>query len=182
MALHVTIIIWQIYMVVMVELNLEQRCGKKTQTKTGQYLTKFLVWVLSHWESNFCIFRLFPVRFILYFLLYPLTYQKDMAKWNSSSKHSWSIYCKMPLTENWNITVSESTEKVSTEYLERRQKSRTCICTARQHDHNCRSWQQGHCHVSCHYFYRSSQIPRAPSILWCFYTGFQSSKWADKLI
>lgn len=105
-----------------------------------------------------------------------------LAKWNSSSKHGWSIYCKMPLTENWDIMVSESAEKDSTVFLERGQKSWTCICIARQHNHNCWYWQQGYCHVSYHYFYRSSQIPRAPSVLWCFYTGFQSSKWADKLI
>lgn len=104
-----------------------------------------------------------------------------LAKWNSW-KHSWSMYRKMPLTENWNTMVSKSAEKDSTVYLERGQKSWTCTCVARQHDHDCWYWQQGYCHVSYHHFYRSSQIPRAPSILWCFYTGSQSSKWTDKLI
>lgn len=42
-----------------------------------------------------------------------------LAKRNSSSKHRWSIYYKIPLSENWNIMVSESTEKDSTMYLKR---------------------------------------------------------------
>lgn len=58
MALHVTIIIWQIYMIIMVELNAEQKIQKQNNNKraksnqpsnnkkTGQRLTGFLVWVL----------------------------------------------------------------------------------------------------------------------------------------
>lgn len=55
MALHVTIIIWQIYMIITVELNAEQKIQKQNNNKraksnqpsnnkkTGQHLTGFLV-------------------------------------------------------------------------------------------------------------------------------------------
>lgn len=54
-----------------------------------------------------------------------------LAIWNSFSKHRWRIYCKIPLSENWNIMVSESTEKDNTVSLEKEEKLWTCIGIAR---------------------------------------------------
>lgn len=92
MALHVTIIIWEIYMVIMVELNLEKRYVKN-QTKTGQHLTGFLVWLLSHWHTNFCIFRLFLVWLLYLLYHYPIipTNISKRIKTISLPSHSWLV-------------------------------------------------------------------------------------------
>lgn len=133
-------------------LSLTTRWSYSFSRRSGFISSRGCFHVSSGYHSS-CLKTLKP---LICHLVFPWYNSIDhfLAKWNSSSNTDGAIYCKIPLNENWNIMVSESTEKDSTMYLEKGEKSRTCIWIARQHDHNC--WQQEYYHRSYRYFYRNS--------------------------